>query len=205
MLKNRHIILVGVWILAVGLGLHTLMIYKGKAGIPGQPPLSWPRNGLVSLPPAKPLLIMFAHPRCPCTKASLGELEQLVAGAQNQFEAAVLFYEPKGSLETWSSTPLIRDARAIPGVHVMFDEDGGLAKRFHVAISGHTLVYSPAGNLLFTGGITSSRGHLGDNAGFAAILKIVSSNSVQLNRTATPVFGCELYDQCARNQIAGRK
>jgi len=33
-LKNRHIILVGVWILAVGLGLHTLMICKGKAEIP---------------------------------------------------------------------------------------------------------------------------------------------------------------------------
>jgi len=63
-LKNRHIILVGVWILAVGLGLHTLMILQRKAGIPGQTAIKLPRNGLVSLPPAKPLLIMFAHPRC---------------------------------------------------------------------------------------------------------------------------------------------
>ena len=73
-LKHKQIILVAVWLLAVGLGLHTLLRYTAKAGNAGQPPSTWPSNTLVSSPLHKPLLVMFAHPRCPCTKASLGDL-----------------------------------------------------------------------------------------------------------------------------------
>src|SRR6266566_874219 len=159
------------------------MIYKGKAGSPGQPPSAWPCNDLISLSSNKPLLIMFAHPRCPCTKASLGELEHLVARAKNQCEAAVFFYEPNGGSEAWSSTALIHEARSIPGVRVILDPDGNVARRFGVETSGHTLVYGADGKLLFTGGITSSRGHLGDNAGFAAVLEIITNHSIQLART----------------------
>ena len=204
MLKHKYIVLIVVWILAVGFGLHTLMLYKGKAGSPGQPPSAWPRNDLISLSSNKPLLIMFAHPRCPCTKASLGELEHLVARAKNQCEAAVIFYEPNGGSEAWSSTALIHEARSIPAVRVILDPDGNVARRFGVETSGHTLVYGADGKLLFTGGITSSRGHLGDNAGFAAVLEIITNHSIQLARTTTPVFGCELFNRCTSNQTADR-
>jgi hypothetical protein len=148
---------------------------------------------------------MFAHPRCPCTKASLGELEQLVTRAQNQFEATVVFYAPQGGSKAWSSSALVREARSIPGVRVGFDQDGLLARRFGIETSGHTLVYGADGKLLFSGGITASRGHLGDNMGCAAVVKIVSNHSSLLARTTTPVFGCELFDRCTRNEIAERQ
>ena len=148
---------------------------------------------------------MFAHPRCPCTKASLGELEQLVAHAGNQFEATVLFYEPSGGSKDWSSSSLVDEARLIPGVRVGFDKDANLAKRFGIGTSGHTLVYGADGKLLFSGGITGSRGHLGDNAGYAAILKILNDHYSPLSRTTTPVFGCELFERCTRNEIAESK
>ena len=201
-LKHKQIILVAVWLLAVGLGLHTLLRYKAKAGNAGQPPSTWPSNTLVSSPLHKPLLVMFAHPRCPCTKASLGELEQLVARAQNQFDATIAFYTPRGGSKACSNSALVREARSIPGVRVQFDNDGNLAKRFGIETSGHTLVYSPDGKLLFSGGITGSRGHLGDNTGFAAVQAIISNHSSLLAPTTTPVFGCELFDRCTRNEIA---
>ena len=192
-----------MWILATGFGLHLLLSYKGKAGASGQPPSTWPANELISVSSPKPLLVMFAHPRCPCTKASLAELEQLIASANNQFEATVVFFEPKGASKAWSSTALIDQARLIPGLRILFDLDGDLARRFAIETSGHTLVYGADGNLLFSGGITGSRGHLGDNTGFAAVSKIITNHSIQLARTTTtPVFGCELLNQCTRNQTA---
>ena len=203
-LKHKQIILVAVWLLAVGLGLHTLLRYKAKAGNAGQPPSTWPGNTLVSSPLHKPLLVMFAHPRCPCTKASLGELEQLVARAQNQFDVAVVFYEPAGGSKAWSSSGLVGEARSIPGVRVQFDSDGNLAKRFSIETSGHTLVYGANHKLLFSGGITGSRGHFGDNKGLAAVEDIIRDHSSPLARTTTPVFGCELFERCTRNEIAER-
>jgi len=199
-LKQKLVVLVGVWTLTVGLGLHALMVYKGKAGPAGHTPETWPVNEIVSLSTNKPLLVMFAHPKCPCTKASLGELELLMARAKDQFQGTVLFYQPRNSSEGWSRTDLTEEARAIPGVTVIFDENGKLARRFCVETSGHTVVYGPNGKLLFTGGITGSRGHLGDNAGLDAVLKVVSKDSGQSGRTSAPVFGCEIFDQCTCNQ-----
>jgi len=203
MLKNRKNVLIALWIIAISLGFHTLLRYKGKAASSGQPPSTWPRNEFISLSANKPLLLMFAHPRCPCTKASLAELEQLVEIAKTQFEAAVLFYEPKENSKAWSNTPLIDEARLVPGLRVILDRDGKLAKRFAVETSGHTLLYSPDGDLLFTGGITACRGHLGDNLGLAAVSRIIAKPSIR-DRTSTPVFGCELFNQCTKNQTASR-
>jgi len=54
-----------------------------------------------------------------------------------------------------------------------------------------TVVYDPSGRLLFRGGITSARGHAGDNAGRSAIVAAVEANDPA--RMATPTFGCELF------------
>src|SRR5438552_1877557 len=130
MLKRGVIVLISCWALAVAAGLHSLMLYKGKAGTAGQTPTTWPRNELIALSPDKPLLIMFAHPRCPCTRASLGELELLAAQPQGKFDAAILFYEPEAGSESWTKTALIDSARSIPGVRVVLAPEGRLAARF---------------------------------------------------------------------------
>jgi len=199
----RHkLILIALWILAIGFGLHVILSYKGKPGNPGQPPLTLPRNELLAHSPRQPLLLMFAHPRCPCTKASLSELQKLVARAKNHLEIAVLFYEPTGGSTNWSNTALIDQARLIPGVRIGFDQNGNLARRFGIETSGHTLVYGADSKLMFSGGITGSRGHVGDSPGSAAILRIAANPSTSQTRKTTSVFGCELFNQCTRNQLA---
>src|SRR5438045_3478883 len=96
MLRRRKLfILITLWVTTIALGLHALLVYKGKPGTIGPTPETWPNNELIALPSNKPLLVMFAHPRCPCTKASLGELELLVAQAKDRFETVVLFCEPE--------------------------------------------------------------------------------------------------------------
>ena len=71
------------------------------------------------------------------------------------------------------------------------DADGREAKRFGVETSGQTLLYDANGRLIFSGGITGSRGHVGENAGELALISLI--NGGQAERNATSVFGCPLF------------
>ena len=73
----------------------------------------------------------------------------------------------------------------------MIDGDGQEARLFHAVTSGQTVLYDSQGRLLFSGGITASRGHSGDNAGRSAIVSLV--NAEVPDRTETLVFGCPLF------------
>src|SRR5689334_13283832 len=90
MSKPRHwipILSAFLWLGLMGYGLHAMILYEGRPGSVGKTPEILPQNGLVNLPVDKPQLIVFAHPQCPCTRATLAELEQLVARAKKQFDA----------------------------------------------------------------------------------------------------------------------
>jgi hypothetical protein len=51
-------------------------------------------------------------------------------------------------------------------------------------------LYDGSGKLVFQGGITGSRGHVGDNNGAEAVLAFVNSKAVSVR--VTPVFGCAI-------------
>jgi len=65
------------------------------------------------------------------------------------------------------------------------------AKRFGAETSGQTLLYDERGTLAFSGGITGSRGHAGDNAGRASLLALI--NRSDADRRGSSVFGCPLF------------
>jgi hypothetical protein len=117
----------------------------------------------------------------------------MMAHIQGKVSAYVLFLKPDGSSGEWDNTNLRRNAAAIPGVKVLSDIDGIEARRFGVKTSGHTLLYARDGRLLFSGGITDSRGHAGDNTGQRAIESLF--NDVNPVRASTFVFGCALADR----------
>lgn len=136
---------------------------------------------------------MLAHPHCPCTRASLGELAQIMAERHGKLNAYVLFMKPGGSGADWDETDLRRSAAQIPGVTVVSDLDGVEAQHFGAKTSGHAFLFGADGRLLFSGGITASRGHAGGNAGESAILAAISDGSRQSSHTM--VFGCSLRRQ----------
>jgi len=141
---------------------------------------------------------MFAHPRCPCTRASIGELESLLARCAGQVSAHIVFLKPAGVDEHWLKTDLWRRAAAIPGVTVHTDDGGVEARRFRSETSGNVLLYDQTGRLLFQGGITMSRGHAGDNPGRNAIIALLQHEKPQQSRT--PVFGCSLFEtECQKD------
>jgi len=151
---------------------------------------SFPQKSQVKLATDKPTLVLFFHPYCPCSRASLSELDQILGETNNKISTTIVFTIAKGEPAGWDQADLWKSAAAMPGVVVVRDEGGAEARNFAVTGSGHALLYSPAGQLLFSGGITGSRGHEGDNAGQAAIVSLVLHGSALTNHT--PVFGCSL-------------
>ncbi len=176
------------WLTALAFGAHVLLKYETTAGLVGPISPKWPSQSVLPPPADKPTLVMFAHPHCPCTSASVGELEQVMAHAQGKVNAYVLFVKPVGAAANWDDTGLRRTAAAIPGVTVVTDENGREAKLFGAETSGHTLIFGRDGQLQFSGGITASRGHLGSNAGERSVIAAIKAEPVEYRNT--PVYGC---------------
>ena len=186
------------WLAALAFGARTLFRYETTPGSVGFVASSWPSVSIVPRQTDKPMLIMFAHPHCPCTRASIGELAQIMAHALGKVNAYVLFVKPPTAGADWDDTDLRSSAAAIPGVTVVTDENGKEASRFGAETSGHTLVFDRHGTLVFTGGITASRGHAGDNAGESAVLAALTEQPI--DRARTPVFGCSLTKRASNSE-----
>ena len=191
------------WVAAIWLtALITCMAFMGQyvnqPGSAGMPPAQWPQASRIVLDSQHPTLLMFAHPHCPCTRASISELEQVVSDCQGMVNAQVWFIKPTGTAADWTDTDLWRSAAAILGVTVHVDADGTEARRFQSGTSGQTMLYAPSGELLFHGGITVERGHAGDNAGVDAIESRLQHKDATSIVASTPVFGCELFGSCTR-------
>jgi hypothetical protein len=139
------------------------------------------------------VLVMFVHPRCECSSATVGELAIIMAHAQEKLDAHVFFFLPAGEAAAWARTDLWNTASAIPGVRVQEDREGAIAQSFGSFTSGQTLLYDTQGRLLFKGGITAFRGHSGDNAGRTAITALLRGEAPRnALPVMTPVLGCSL-------------
>jgi len=185
------ILLATAWIATLSWGLGALLNYESAPGRVGSVPSTWPVDSKIHLAPNGQTLVMLAHPHCPCTRASVDELAQIMARIEGEVHAYVLFLKPQNSGPDWDDTELRRSAAEIPGVTVMSDVDGAEAHRFGAETSGHTFLFDHGGRLLFSGGITESRGHAGDNAGESAIVSLANAHTS--GRAKTFVFGCSLF------------
>lgn len=145
------------------------------------------------------MLVMFAHPKCPCTRASLRELERLLAEMGPQCDTAVVFVQPRRTGDDWPLTATWRAAAAIPGVQVALDRGGTEAARFGARTSGQVLLYDAGGSLAFQGGITAARGHEGDNTGRSAIIAFLNGRPAP---SCQPTFGCSLGMASAASTFA---
>lgn len=206
--KGRLILITAcvAWALVTAIGLGFLWRYENASGPAAIPPTDWPSKSRITRASDRATLIMLSHPHCPCTRASIEELNRLMAQAQGRVIAYVLFLKPTGTSTDWEKTDLWQSAARIPGVNVVVDDNGIEARRFNAVTSGQTALYDVDGHLLFSGGITSARGHSGDNAGRSAIVSLL--NTVDAERTETAVFGCPLYSsrsECLEEANDGHK
>lgn len=180
-----------LWVLFVGLGARMLLTYESAPGESGVPQPKWPSESHLIRSKGKFTLVMLAHPDCPCSRASVAELEILMAQLEGKLVALIPFRKPGARAGEARASDLWKQAAAIPGVLVFFDADGREAELFGATVSGQTMLYDTEGRLVFSGGITNGRGHQGDNPGVDSIIRKVRGEAGQSH---APVFGCSLRD-----------
>lgn len=177
------------WLLVVGGGSLALVSYAGDAGRSDPAPIRWPGDSTITLAGDRPTLVFFLHPKCPCTRASLMELERVLATGPH-VSVQVCVVGPAELRDQWLQTGTACRARSIASGGIVYDADGTLAARYGAKTSGHVVLYGLDGALKFSGGITAARGHEGDNTGKSAIAALLRGQTTTTD--TTPVFGCTL-------------
>lgn len=186
-----------LWLSLVGVGILYLTDYSSRPGKAIEAQKDWPSKTRIQPDADKPTLLLIAHPQCSCTRASIGELEQIMARRQGSMKVYVLFYKPADMPDEWVKSDIWRSASAIPGLIVQADYDGVEARLFGAKTSGQTFLYDQKGRLIFQGGITAARGHRGDNKGRQAIESFIDTGTLPSSKQ-TPSFGCSLRSESLR-------
>jgi hypothetical protein len=186
----RARILVLIWAAMLTAGFGWLIAYEQSAGAPAEPPETWPAAARLPFDPERHNLVLFAHPKCPCTRASLAELEVVMTRCAREVKSTICFFYPPGESITREETSLVHAARQIPGLTVIIDYDGTIAERFGALTSGQAMLFDQQQKRIFAGGITGARGHEGDNQGRALLLALAKGETCSPG--PTPVYGCAL-------------
>jgi hypothetical protein len=197
MLSCKTYLLLCIWLSAVIWGVHRTYRYSFTPVPAANAPESWPSVEGLPLTPGVWTLVMFVHPNCPCTRASICELSRLTTRCAGRMTAIVVFVTFDDLSTGVLETDLWREANALSGVRLAIDDDRELQSQFKPTCSGETFLYDLHGRLMFQGGITPSRGHSGDSVGQDAIMALVTSGTG--GPITSPVFGCALQDRPVRN------
>jgi len=179
-----------LWLAAGAGGLAALSAYAYAAGPTTPAPASWP--GETDLGPLNgaPAVVFFAHPRCPCTRASLAEFERALAMTTREPALHFVFFTKPGEPDGWAHTDLWRRAQRLRGAVLHRDPGGAIAERFGVTTSGDVMYFDSAGVRRFRGGVTSARSHEGNNDGRTALAALLQGKTSPVS--TTPVYGCAI-------------
>ncbi len=172
-----------LWLLAIGFSLAAMAEYQGAPGLAANAQ-DWPSDSELTRPDL-PTMLLFLHPECGCSRATLAELQRLLPRVQHEFRTLIVFSGVGETLRPLAGE--MRDAR------LHDDPEAIEARRFGATTSGHLFVYGPRGRLLFHGGITAARGHEGPNAGVEHVVAALAGDAAR-GLTSTQVFGCPLYE-----------
>jgi hypothetical protein len=180
------------WAAVAVLGFWCLAVYESRPGRAADPPTDWPDRSRLSRDAENPTLLMFLHPHCPCSRASLEELTALLSANSYGLRVFVIFCKPDGAREGWEKSSLWQQAAGIKGIDISWDDQDQERRRFSARTSGQVLLFDRQGHLTYSGGITGGRGQTGDNPGRWAVEAILRGQSPSSH--SEPVFGCSLVD-----------
>lgn len=179
-----------LWVALVSYGIGALLIYGVKPGEPACAPRILPIGTSGALLKGMPLMMVFLHPHCPCSRTTVEQLPNILIASRGAIECHVVLVIPPDTEPGWENGSLLRLVNSIPGLKVQCDRGGLEAKRFAVATSGQVLFYKGDRTLAFCGGITASRGHAGDSIGLQTIMTLLRDEETK--HSHTPVYGCPL-------------
>jgi hypothetical protein len=185
-----------VWAVALAAGWWSLEVYDfgTNASLPSGFVDRWPDDSALVRHDGRPTMLLFLHPKCPCSRASLGELERLFSSIAGHTTSApdliVVATVPQAAPADWYHTDTVARALRLSNARLYIDREGVEAARFGATTSGSVMLFDPAGARQYAGGVTIARGHEGGNAGRDAIAQIL--RGARHVATGIPAFGCRL-------------
>ena len=202
--SRRLTLLCAAWSAGVLTGMCALWTYGAAPGTDAAAQSHWPAQSQIHRD-GRPTLVLFAHPLCPCTRASLAELARLCATCGDRVDTHVVLIAPNESDNSrhdaqWQQSAIQTLAADIDGVTLHRDAGRHETRLFGAETSGACLLYAADGRLLFAGGITASRGHEGDNFGRQAIQAWLTRTQPASSTSA--VYGCPLFEPRNRSAAA---
>lgn len=191
--SSVHLVLTA-WLGLCGAGVWQLAEHATTPGAVGAVPQRLPEDVRAALrwSGERPLLVVAAHPQCPCLPSTFDELSAVLQD-ERDVDLRVLAFEPSDPPAEWDPTARDTLCEGLPEGTVVVDRDGHLAEALGAKTSGHVSLYAPVGQLVFTGGITAGRGHGGANSASRALRRLL--HSVPDHPTRTAVFGCPMCEQ----------
>jgi hypothetical protein len=180
-----------LWTVLVLLGYGSMVFYSKSTGKMWVTVGNFPSVSAISKS-AGLTLIVFLHPQCPCSMATVSELEGLLAQRDSASNLSVyaVVSKPSGCSQVFVQGAVLDSLAQVKNVQVLIDDDDVESQRFGAKASGHTLLFDSDGKCLFSGGMTAARGEVGANAGVDALRQYIAGGRGLLNKT--PVFGCSL-------------
>lgn len=189
-------LLIAAWVGLVGATCWAMFAYdfEREPGGSGRMVACWPAGSQIATVPGRPTLLMFLHPKCPCSRASLAELDRIwvLHNDQNKLSPHLVIVAtvPPDEPSDWLSTWTMQRSQEISGATMYVDRGGHEAQRFGATTSGTVMWFDADGQCRYAGGITSSRGHEGGNIGRDSVEQLLRGETP--SETRMPALGCRL-------------
>jgi hypothetical protein len=167
-----------IWAVAIFLLMASAMLWESKAG-PG--PAKLPGS---KAPQPNLLLVVVLHSQCPCSLATVENLIDLPENIRTHLSIRLVFTGPNPR-----NSAVADQATELPNVERQFLSEQVALKDYGARTSGQAYLYDRTGALIFEGGLTGSRGSVGESAGDDAIENAVMGRKVI---ASAPVYGCAL-------------
>lgn len=188
------------WTLAVTAGAVALLNHSFDGEQTMHAPSAWPEVLGTFNPEGDALtIVMAAHPQCSCTRASLAQLERLLARFPQQMHALVCVYQMPGQkAQAVQQSAFWKHLEALPGVEPKLDPEGTITALLGAEVSGSVAAFNRTGTLVFQGGLTASRGHEGPSLAIDHLAQLASGHVPEKGAVASaPVFGCRFESASA--------
>jgi hypothetical protein len=187
---------IALWLCAVAAGWCWIDTHDFQTIAPAKKGIAdrWPGDSALVRHDGRATMVVFLHPKCPCSRASLHELEQLLdsldGATKTPPELIVDATVPVSADNGWYETDTLAFAQKLEGADVFVDRGGAEAARFGATTSGTVMMFDAAGKRCYAGGVTGSRGHEGANASRDCLEQLLRGNDHVAHEM--PTFGCRL-------------
>jgi hypothetical protein len=195
--KHIGLILLGLaWSVSLAASLGAIHRYTSTSGSSGPTPPSWPAQSALPHDTTRPTVLVFVHPECVCTPTTIDAIRRVTQPAS--VRTMVIDSGPAAARSAGQRSQ--HWAQRIGATRVV-DATGIEASAFGAQVSGHVVVASASGRILFSGGITPGRGHAGPCEGLSAFQEALARatdaplDGASIEIPTPPVFGCPIFNE----------